>query len=332
MTSSTNPEDASAEQQLVTAIIVNWNGARLLEQCVPSLMAQDYPRLEVVVVDNGSTDDSREVAERFDASWLPLGANRGLAGGMHEGALAAEGTYLLFLNNDMRFERDFVSELVGGLESHPEAFAVDAKQTDWDGNKIVHERIYLERDRSASAQIPGWTFLQESASAISPCAYASAANILVRAEDYREIGGWDARLPLAFEDVDLALRAWARGRSTLYVPTAIAHHDVSASTRTGEGDRLRRRGQTIGLLVLAEKHLPLRSVLGLAFKMLRSAAGGLIRGEAAAARTQLAALGRGLRAVPHAIRERRARRRLSGRSPQEQLQWLATITAPTGKP
>jgi len=318
------------EAQLVTAVIVNWNGARLLERCVPSLRAQDYPRLDVIVVDNGSRDDSQDVVERLDARWLGLGVNRGLAGGMHEGALVAEGAYLLFINNDMRFEPDFISELVAALEAHPDAFAVDAKQADWDGNEVVHERTYLKHDPSADAQIPGWGLPQEAVSETRPCAYASAANILMRAADYHTMGGWDPRLPLAFEDVDLALRAWARGRPSLYVPTAIAYHDVSASTREGEGDRLRRRGQTIGLLVLAEKHLPVESVLKLAFMMLRRAVGRMVRGDMASAWTLVTALTLGLRAVPHALRERHCQRRTSGRSAKEQLRWLETVTAPRG--
>ena len=90
----------------VSAIIVNWNGAHHLRICLPSLLSQTLTSLEIIVVDNGSKDDSVEVARELQARWLPLGENVGLAPALNRGAKAAAGDFLLFINNDMRSLQD----------------------------------------------------------------------------------------------------------------------------------------------------------------------------------------------------------------------------------
>lgn len=76
---------------LASAIIVNWNGAEHLRSCLPSLREQSYEPLEIIVVDNASSDDSRAVAEQHGARWLPLAQNLGLAPAMNRGAAIARG-------------------------------------------------------------------------------------------------------------------------------------------------------------------------------------------------------------------------------------------------
>src|SRR5258707_15717138 len=91
----------------VSAIIVNWNGARHLRTCLPSLLSQSFASLEVIVVDNDSKDDSAEAAREFQVRWLPLDKNGGLAPALNRGAAMAVGDFLLFINNDMRLDTGF---------------------------------------------------------------------------------------------------------------------------------------------------------------------------------------------------------------------------------
>src|SRR5277367_5567899 len=93
---------------LVSIVIVNWNGAKHLRICLPSLLAQSYAALEIIVADNASTDDSKSVAEEYKVRWLGIAENLGLAPGLNRGAQAANGELLLFVNNDMRFDEEFV--------------------------------------------------------------------------------------------------------------------------------------------------------------------------------------------------------------------------------
>src|SRR5512137_890172 len=123
---------------LVSAIIVNWNGAEHLRICLPSLLSQSLDSLEIIVVDNASGDDSADVAREFQARWLRLEKNLGLAPALNRGAGVALGEFLLFVNNDMRFDRDFVSTLVDTLRNDDSVFAADGMQFNWDGSAPGH--------------------------------------------------------------------------------------------------------------------------------------------------------------------------------------------------
>src|SRR5216683_3187503 len=131
----------------VSAIIVNWNGARHLRTCLPSLLSQSFTSLEVIVVDNDSKDDSAEVAREFQVRWLPLDKNAGLAPALNRGAAMAVGDFLLFINNDMRFDPGFVAALVEPLEKNEEIFATDGMQFNWDGSERGHLAARLARCR-----------------------------------------------------------------------------------------------------------------------------------------------------------------------------------------
>ena len=104
----------------VSVVIVNWNGAEHLRLCLPSLASQSFKSLEVIVVDNCSSDESAEVAKSLGVRWLPLEKNLGLAPALNRGAMSAGGDLLLFVNNDMRFDPGFVAALVEPLERDKE--------------------------------------------------------------------------------------------------------------------------------------------------------------------------------------------------------------------
>jgi GT2 family glycosyltransferase len=246
----------------VSAVVVNWNGVSDLRVSIPSLLAQTYPHLEVLIVDNGSNDNSMEVAQEMGVRWIPLGQNHGLSGALNHGAAVSEGEFLLFLNNDMRFAPDFVAQLVGVLSSAPGLFGVDAMQFDWEGKQIVHSRTTLRKARWPSGEIPGWEFAQSPAREPTPCLMGSAANLLVRRAMFEELGGWDVDYRVGWEDVDLSWRAWMRGWGICYVPTAICWHRVGASTSTTAGARARMRGSLSGRLRFSTQFLPWRHIIG----------------------------------------------------------------------
>ena len=98
----------------------------------PALREQSHQCLEIIVVDNGSTDDSAAVSEQFRARWLPLARNVGLAPALNRGAAVASGPFLLFVNNDMRFDPGFVTALLEPFASDNRIFATDGMQYYWD--------------------------------------------------------------------------------------------------------------------------------------------------------------------------------------------------------
>jgi len=254
--------DRMTGNPIVSAIIANWNGARHLRACLPSLVGQSFQPLEIIVVDNGSTDDSEAVVRKSGARWLPLERNLGLAPALNRGAAIASGEFLLFVNNDMRFDREFVATLANQLAADQNLFAADGMQFNWEGTFPGHLAAKLvtarPQEKSSVELVPGLYFFQEPASASIPVFMGSAASMMVRRAHFDLLRGFDDRLPLGYEDVEICWRAWIHGWKTVYVPGAVCWHRVGSSGRSPEGARLNFRGIVKGRLLLAIKLLPLR--------------------------------------------------------------------------
>jgi GT2 family glycosyltransferase len=248
----------------VSAIIANRNGAEHLRVCLPSLVAQSYRPIEIVVVDNGSTDDSGVVAREFGAKWLALEKNLGLAPALNRGAAMASGDLLLFVNNDMRFDADFVAHLASCLEREEQAFAADGRQFNWDGTAEGHLATYIGRSRCGEMfveLVPGLFLCQQRSESPRETCMASAASMLARRSLFELLRGFDERLPLSYEDVEICWRAWLRGWKTVYVPGAVCWHRVGASSKAGDEKSLLFRGVLRGRLLIAMKFLPTRYAL-----------------------------------------------------------------------
>jgi GT2 family glycosyltransferase len=248
----------------VSVIIVNWNGAEHLRVCLPSLASQTFESLEIIVVDNRSSDDSLEVASSFGVRWLLLEKNLGLAPALNRGAAIAAGDLLLFVNNDMRFDPGFVAALVEPLERDEDVFAADGMQYNWDGTVREHLATRLTAFasgwNSSTELVPGLHFYQQEKTEKSPVFMASAACMMVRRTLFEKICGFDDRLPLGYEDAEICWRAWVHRWKTLYVPNAVCWHRVGGSVKTLQGARFSFRGILKGRLLLATKLLPSRYV------------------------------------------------------------------------
>ena len=104
-----------------SVIVVNWNGKRYLQECLPALLAQTYSNHEIILVDNGSNDGSVDfVAEGFpEVRIIENSENLGFAAGNNVGIEVARGDYIVTLNNDTRAEPDWLEELVKVVEADP---------------------------------------------------------------------------------------------------------------------------------------------------------------------------------------------------------------------
>jgi GT2 family glycosyltransferase len=223
--------------QRVAVCIVTYNSATDLETCLTALAATSYQPLELVVVDCGSADDSLRQAEAlcagmpFPSQILPLGENRGFAGGMNAAFAATDAPLLLCLNADACVEPDFVRRLVAGLEQQPRAGAVTgrlvrpptAEGRFLDACGMVLTRSWRHLDRgsgerdSGQYSEPQWVF-----------GGTGAALLLRRAalDDVRLENGdvLDTLFHSYREDAELAFRLQARGWGCLYQPDAVAEH------------------------------------------------------------------------------------------------------------
>src|SRR5580700_7686323 len=300
------------EKPRVSVIIVNWNGAEHLRVCLPSLASQSFESLEIIVVDNRSSDDSAEVARRLGVRWLPLEKNLGLAPALNRGATIAKGDLLLFVNNDMRFDPGFVAALVEPLESDEEVFATDGMQFNWDGTVCEHLAARLTnvppRRHSSTELVPGLYFYQQETSEKSRVFMASAACMMVRRTLFEKLGGFDDRLPLGYEDVEIC---W---------------HRVGSSQRSLEGARFSFRGVLKGRLLLATKLLPARYAFRTWLVSTAALAKDIcqLRWNFATDRVRVLFHMAGL--LTQLLREKRAMFRDASSSPEEQVDYLLRLT------
>jgi GT2 family glycosyltransferase len=314
----------------VSAIIVNWNGAQHLRICLPSLRSQSLKSLEIIVVDNGSKDDSAEVARQFQARWVPLGKNVGLAPALNRGAEAAAGDFLLFINNDMRFDADFVAALIDALKQDEKTFASDGMQFNWDGSERGHLAARLANRKpsahSSTELVPGLYFYQREEPTKSPVFMGSAACMLVRRGLFEELHGFDERLPLGYEDAEICWRAWIQGWPTVYVPEAVCWHRIGSSGRSPEGMRMNFCGILRGRLLLATKLLPLRYALITWFVSIAGLGKDLARLRWLFAKDRIKVLSKTAALVPQLLRERKMLFRAAGTTSEQQLNLLLRLS------
>jgi GT2 family glycosyltransferase len=242
----------------LTLVVGNYEGERFLEGCLASARTQTLAPTEIVVVDGDSRDGSRELAAQLGARVLHV-ENRGLAFLYDRGVEAATTEYVLLANTDVVFAPDCFERLVEALEEYPSAFAADACQLDWQGERVVHGLTTLRRGRLFRELFPGLHLDHVvHVEATCPTVAAHGAAMLVRCSRFRELGGFDETFFLDFEDLDLCWRAWLRGWGSLHVPAARLRHHVSGVT--GAAARPRRLTSSHhNILRFALKCLPARA-------------------------------------------------------------------------
>lgn len=220
-------------QFFVSTIISNYNGADMLPECIESLLKQDYEPKEIIVADNGSTDESCQVVKRYpDVRWLPIGYNAGLAKANNWAAEQAQGEVLWFVNNDTKFEPECMGHLVRAILSDSVIFAADPMILDWNGEAIGHGGPILQRVPLWKGFIPGVDIVyvgRPHERIYVPWGCGGA--LMVRRAMFNELGGFDSTFFFDYEDADICWRAWLRGWHTVYVPQARLHHKVGESFR-----------------------------------------------------------------------------------------------------
>lgn len=252
----------------ILAVVVNWNGKADLAQILPSLLSQSVP-VDVIVVDNGSTDDSESLVRKLGVAWLPLGANYGLAHAYNEGAKVSQSKYIAFMNNDLKLEGHCLENLTSALAARPDGLAADAVQLDWETGAPVHAATSFAN--APLIDLEWWPPMlnigirveQQDPRAVgepTETAMASGAILAVRRELWEAIGGWDGSYPIGWEDVDLALRARAAGYRLYNVGTARCKHRLSASVSSERATVARLQANALGrcrILMKTGEWLPL---------------------------------------------------------------------------
>ncbi|MCK9913226.1 MULTISPECIES: glycosyltransferase [Microbacterium] len=223
---------------LVSVIIVNFRGADDTIRCVEELESVDWPReqLEIIVVENGSGDDS---AQRLSSlgrriKLIRSAKNLGFTGGSNLGASKARGEIIAFLNNDSRPDRGWIREAVKGFHTAGQVGAVASKVLSWDGTRVDFAGGQLtwfgmgykgEESGDRESLLDGPRDLL----------YGTGAALFVRASVFEELGGFDERLFMFYDDVDLGWRLNLLGYRVRFAPDSVVFHKHHASMhRFGE--------------------------------------------------------------------------------------------------
>jgi GT2 family glycosyltransferase len=221
---------------MVSVLIVTWNSAQYLEECFASVGRQDFRDLEVVVVDNASTDGTGELLRARESQWQVIYNDRnvGFAAGQNQAIRIAKGEWLLCLNPDVMLADDFVSRLVEAASARPEAGMICGKLLRWDPNREPHRTrtidstgVYFTRnmrhlDRGAEETDNGqfdraqYVFGATGAAAMFRRSFVDAVSV--------DGQFFDEDFFSYREDADLAWRAQVMGWKCLYTPTAVAWH------------------------------------------------------------------------------------------------------------
>jgi GT2 family glycosyltransferase len=216
---------------LLSIVIPNWNGARFLPTCLDSLARQTYPRLEIIVVDNASSDESAVLvkAQYPQVILLELPENRGFTGACNAGMERASGACIALLNNDTEVHPDWATAVIDAFARCPEAGSVASKMLLFDRRDHLHTAgdFFTVDGRAGNRGV--W---QQDSGQFDEETYVFSAcggSAVYRRQMLDQIGLLDDDFFFSGEDVDLGWRAQLAGWRCLYVPSAIVYHHLSAT-------------------------------------------------------------------------------------------------------
>lgn len=181
------------EQSLVTVIIPCYNGEAYLQEAIESALAQSHPEVEIIVVDDGSTDGSSRIAQKFPVRYMRQ-ENRGLTASRNLGIAASRGDYVVFLDADDRLRPDAIETGLRVMSEHPEC-----AMTVGDHLFVSRDGSYLSNSSKACVQSSHYEELLKSNF------IEMISSVLFRRSVLLEIGGFDTTLRVA-EDYELYLR------------------------------------------------------------------------------------------------------------------------------
>lgn len=213
----------------VAAIIPHWNRADLLASMLPQLALQTQPFDRIIVVDNGSTDGSAEIAERAGAHVIRLESNLGFAAAVNQGIAATAGfKWLAILNNDVTLDPAWLENLLQAATTTNASFATGKILSAQDHSRI--DGLWDEISRGAcpvrcgagAVDGPQWNRQRT-------IRMTSMTASLFRRELFDDLGLLDERFESYLEDVDFGLRCAKAGRHGVYEPSALAYHEGSAT-------------------------------------------------------------------------------------------------------
>jgi len=242
--SSKSPPPKKPDPSRASIIVLNWEGRHLLEEFLPSVVEavkHDGRHHEVMVVDNGSRDGSVEFLRNHFPSVrvIPLDRNRRFTGGNNAGVAAAKNDIVVFLNNDMQVDLDFLKPLLAGFQDET-VFAVSCqvffqdktRRREETGNTKARWRLgFIE---PYHGDIPG---MGKPAQNYLPIFWGGGGSCAFDRNKFLAMGGLDTLYdPFYLEDTDLSYQAWKRGWKSLLAVDSVVVHKHRGTNKQRFGD------------------------------------------------------------------------------------------------
>ena len=244
----------------LSIVIPNYNGKHFLEACLKSVFAQKVQNPEIIVVDNGSTDGSLEYLRNFpQVRTIELDKNYGFCGAVNAGIRAAEGEFIILLNNDTEVDQHFTEELLKVIKSDGRIFSCSSKMVQF------HDRTRMD-DAGDYYCALGWAFgrgkghLAENYDRQVDVFAACAGAAIYRKSLLETLGYFDETHFAYLEDIDLGYRARIHGFRNVYAPKAVVYHvgsGFSGSAHNSFKVKLSSRNN----VYLAYKNMPFLQLL-----------------------------------------------------------------------
>jgi GT2 family glycosyltransferase len=240
----------------LSVVIVTWNSAEDIESCLSTLnYAGDF---EVLVVDNGSQDRTADiVAGWHNVDLLRNDRNLGYARANNQGIAATTGDYVLLLNPDTRLELGTIDKLTDCLDARPDLAAVAPRLVNDDGttqdsvrsfptpSNVLWEVTGLARLFPRSRSLNRWFLRGFDYERDSLVDQPMASCLLIRRTVLAQLGGFDERFPIFYNDVDLSRRMRDAGHKTLYLNSVRVFHKRGASTGKARARMIRESHRSL---------------------------------------------------------------------------------------
>lgn len=241
---------------LVSILTVNFNQAEVTCQLIQSLRRISYPNIEIVVVDNGSErDDPAIIPQRYpEVIYLATGKNLGFAGGNNFGLAKCSGDYVLFINNDVEVEPDFLEPLLEVFQEFPKVGMASPRIHFYDHPGLIQYAGSTPMNpftiRNSGI---GWN-QQDTGQYLESrlTAYIHGAAMIVPRKVMEEVGLMYDDYFLYYEELDWCHRIQKAGYQILYVGQSLVHHKESVST--GKNSPLKTYYLTRNRLLFARRN------------------------------------------------------------------------------
>lgn len=253
----------------VAIVILNYNGAQMLRRFLPGVIAASGPEVQVIVADNASTDESVALmrSEFPSVALIELQKNWGFAEGYNRALQSVEADYFVLLNSDVEVTEGWLAPMLEAMEADTAIAACQPKLRDY------KRRTHFEYAGAAGGFIDRYgypycrgrifdTVEEDRGQYDSLCDifWATGAALMIRAEDFRAVGGLDGTFFAHMEEIDLCWRLRARGRRIVCVPASVVYH-VGGATLNYKNPRKTFLNFRNNLLMLY-KNLPHEELAG----------------------------------------------------------------------